>query len=86
MSSTETHKQNELIEQQITLCQQQITLCQQQITLNHQQIKNTQETHCVFMLWKYNKAIQYSTSDDERELFHNLRASVFLELKELRNV
>ena len=72
MSSTETHKQNELIEQQITL--------------NQQQIKNTQETHCVFMLWKYNKAIQYSTSDDERELFHNLRASVFLELKELRNV
>tara|TARA_B100000795_G_C22385117_1_gene281219 strand:- start:167 stop:406 length:240 start_codon:yes stop_codon:yes gene_type:complete len=79
MSSTETHKQNELIEQQITLNQQQITL-------NQQQIKNTQETHCVFMLWKYNKAIQYSTSDDERELFHNLRASVFLELKELRNV
>ena len=66
--------------------QQQILLTRQQILLTQQQLKNTQEQHCVQMLWKYNESIKFATSEDEKELFHNLRASVFLELKELRNV
>ena len=46
--------------------------------------KQKKEIHCLRMLNKYRKAISNSLSDDETELLHNLRASVFLELKQLR--
>ena len=61
-------------------------LIEQQILLTRQQLKNENETHCLRMLKKYKKAMQNAESEDEQELFHNLRASVFLELKELRDV
>ena len=78
--------QHDAANNQQELIQQQILLIQQQMLLTQQQLKNTQEQHCVHMLWNYNESIKFATSDDEKELFHNLRASVFLELKELRNV
>ena len=77
---------NDAANNQQELIQQQILLIQQQILLTQQQLNNTQEHHCVHMLWNYNESIKFATSNDEKELFHNLRASVFLELKELRNV
>ena len=61
-------------------------LIEQQILLTQQQMKNTQELHCLHMLNKYKKAMRNADSEDEKELFHNLRASVFLELKEIRDV
>lgn len=61
-------------------------LFEQQMLLTQQQIKNEKELHCIFMLKKYKKAIKYAECEDEMELFHNLRASVILELKELRNI
>lgn len=48
--------------------------------------KQKRELHCMRMINKYRKAILNALSDDEAELFHNLRASVFLELKNLRGV
>jgi len=77
---------NDAANNQQELIQQQILLTHQHILLTQQQLKNTQEQHCLYMLWKYNESMLSSTSEDEKELFHNLRASVFLELKELRNV
>ena len=58
----------------------------QQILLAKQKLKNEKEAHCVLMLNEYRDAMQQSDHQDERNLFHNLRASVFLELKELRGV
>ena len=61
-------------------------LIEQQILLIRQQLKNEKEIHCLHMLKKYKKAIQNAENEDEQELFHNLRASVFLELKEIRDI
>ena len=58
----------------------------QQILLAKQKLKNEKETHCILMLNAYSDAMKNSYSEDERQLLHNLRASVFLELKELRGV
>jgi len=78
--------QHDSANNQQELIKQHILLTQQQILITQQQLENTQEQHCVQMLWKYNESIKFATSEDEKELFHNLRASVFLELKELRYV
>ena len=64
--------------------QQQLIV--QQILLAKQKLKNEKEAHCVLMLNEYRDAMQQSSNQDERNLFHNLRAAVFLELKELRDV
>ena len=61
-------------------------LVEQQILLTQQQIKNERELHCIIMLKKYRKVSKHFDNEDEKELFHNLCASIFLELKELRNV
>lgn len=61
-------------------------LVELQVLLAKQKLKNEKEAHCVLMLNEYRDAIQQSSHHDERNLFHNLRADVFLELKELRNV
>ena len=57
----------------------------QRLLIEHQML-NDQEAHCILMLNEYREAIINSTNDDERNLFHNLRASVFLELKKLRDI
>jgi hypothetical protein len=62
----------------------ELTLAQTKLT--EQQVKNEKETHCVLMLNAYSDAMKNSYSEHERQLLHNLRASVFLELKELRGV
>lgn len=61
-------------------------LVEQQILLTQQQIKNERELHCIIMLKKCIRVSKHFVSEDEKELFHNLFASIFLELKELRNV
>lgn len=48
------------------------------------QTNHNREIHCITMLNEYKKAYDTANNDDEKELFHNLRAFVFLELKELR--
>ena len=70
--------------QQLLINQQE--LIEQQILLAIQEIKNKKESHCVLMLEKYRDAMRNAESGDERQLFHNIRASVFLELKEVRKV
>ena len=60
-------------------------LIEQQILLTQQQMKNTQELHCLHILGKLKMSMQHSDSEDEKDLFHNLRASVFLELKGIRD-
>lgn len=59
-------------------------LLQHKIELIIHQTKHAREIHCINMLNEYKKAYEYSNNEDEKVLFHNLRASVFLELKELR--
>ena len=61
-------------------------LIEQQILLTQQQMKNTQELHCLDILDQFQVCMHHAESEDEKELFHNLRASVFLELKGIRDV
>lgn len=61
-------------------------LIEQQVLIAIQEKKNKKESHCVLMLEKYRDAVRNAESEDERQLFHNLRASVFIELKDIRDV